>query len=187
MSRSDSELLERSAGGDRVAFETFVTRYQAPVFRYLLSTTDSDSAEDALQETFIAAWRNASSFRGCDSARAWVFTIARHALSRLHRRRAGEPNRFEQFDDLDVLGCAAGWGLAPVEDFSTRIEDRDLLERALRSLAPEDREVLVLRELEGLSGEETAALLDVSVSAMKSRLHRARLRLAANLREVLDA
>ena len=187
MSRSDSELLRRSAGGDRVAFETFVTRYQAPVYRYLLATTDSDSAEDALQETFIAIWRSASSFRGHDSARAWVFTIARHSLSRMHRRRVGEPSRFETLDDLDSLGHAAGWGLEQIEDFSTRLEDRDVLERAFRALAPDDREVLVLRELEGLSGEEMAALLAVSLSALKSRLHRARLRLAANLREVFDA
>ena len=85
---------------------------------------------------------------------------------------------------LDELGLQAGWGCPPWTDsFIESLERRDTLEKALARLAPDEREILVLRELEGLSGEETAAVLELSLPAMKSRLHRARLRLATVLVE----
>ena len=83
---------------------------------------------------------------------------------------------------LPELGEAAGWGSESPEAEVLRAERRARLARALDALAPEDREVLVLRDLEELTGEETAAALGLSLAAMKSRLHRARLRLAAQLR-----
>jgi RNA polymerase sigma-70 factor (ECF subfamily) len=93
----------------------------------------------------------------------------------------GEPASFEP---LETLGVQAGWG-----DDGAALESlarRDLLRRALRRLRPDDREILVLRELEGLPGAEVAEMLELTLAAMKSRLHRARLRLAAALREVDD-
>lgn len=145
------------------------------------SATTGADAEDALQEAFLAAWRAAGSFAGTGSARAWVLTIARNALHRRYRRRAGEP---ADVIPLDRLGEKAGWGAIDSPDaLVERLEDRALLERALARLSEADREVLVLRDLEEFGGEETARLLGVTVAAVKSRLHRARLRLAAHLRE----
>jgi RNA polymerase sigma-70 factor (ECF subfamily) len=142
-------------------------------------------AEDALQEAFIAAWRSAADFTGTDSARGWILTIARNALHRRYRRRVGEP---ETFEPLDGLGAAAGWGAEePPDVLLERLEDRERLRRALDALPAPDREVLILRDLEELSGEETARMLGLSLQAMKSRLHRARLRLAARVREDIDA
>lgn len=142
-------------------------------------------AEDALQEAFIAAWRSAAGFAGTDSARGWILTIARNALHRRYRRRAGEP---EGFDSLDALGAAAGWGVEePPDVLLERLEDQERLRRALDALPAPDREVLILRDLEELSGEQTAELLGLTQQAMKSRLHRARLRLAARVREETDA
>lgn len=148
--------------------------------RLLLATAASRAdAEDALQEAFISAWRSARTFAGTGSARAWILTIARNALHRHYRRRVGEPAGHVP---LDQLGADAGWGtVASPDELLERIEDRDLLARALAALPDPDREVLILRDLEGLSGEETATALQISVQAMKSRLHRARLRLAARL------
>ena len=179
----DPSLLRAAAAGDCDAFETFVGRHQASVYRLARAmTADADEAEDVLQETFLAAWKSAGSFRGSGSARAWILTIARNAVRRSRRRRAGEPAHFEPVDEL---GLRAGWGgEEPLLDTLAR---RDLLRRALDSLSPEDREVLVLRELEGLGGEEVAGMLGLSLAAMKSRLHRARLRLVAALKEVADA
>jgi RNA polymerase sigma-70 factor (ECF subfamily) len=137
-------------------------------------------AEDVLQETFIAAYQAADRFRGEGSVRGWLFSIARNALRQSKRKKTDEP---VSPDSLESLGLAAGWGAAPTAGFETRLAERDALERAIGSLAEEERDVLLLRDVEGLTGEEAAQALGVSLAAMKGRLHRARLRLAALLRE----
>ncbi len=182
MIESDADLLARTAAGDRQAFTTFVGRHQAAAFRYLRNLTRHDAdAEDVLQETFLAVWRSAGSFAGTDSARGWLLTIARHAASRLRRRRVGEPDRFES---IETIGLEAGWGEIPSPDVELdRMSQRELIERALAALPDAERETVVLRDLESLPGEQVAELTGVSVAAMKSRLHRGRLRLAALLKE----
>jgi RNA polymerase sigma-70 factor (ECF subfamily) len=153
-------------------------RHADAVHRLLLSLGAApDDAEDALQDCFVSAWRSAGTFQGGDSARGWLFTIARNALRRQHRRRAGEPTTL---DSLESLGAAAGWGSE--SDFSHRLEVEEELEWALGHIPEEERQVVVLRDLEGLSGEETAEVLELSLAAMKSRLHRGRLRLMGVVR-----
>jgi RNA polymerase sigma-70 factor (ECF subfamily) len=142
--------------------------------------TGSDAdCEDVLQETFVAAFRGCGGYRGEGSARSWLFGIARNLSKKIYRKRVGEP---EEIVPLEELGLQAGWGRPPWTDsFAESLERRDTLEKALGRLTPEEREILILRELEGFSGEEAAAVLELSLPAMKSRLHRARLRLAALL------
>lgn len=184
----DATLLAKAARGDRAAFGAVVERHQGAVWRLLKAAGAREAdAEDALQETFLAVWNGAGGYRGGPSARGWVLTIARNALRRLHRTRVGEP---AELASLDELGAAAGWGRTPWAgdpDPGASLEDRDLLAWALGRLSPEDREVLVLRELEGMSGSETAAALEITEAAMKSRLHRARLRFMAAVRSQVDA
>ena len=159
-------------------------RHYDACLRYVESLASSrQDAEDALQEAFIAVWRSAGGFRGDESARAWLFTIARNALRRARRLRVGEPAAFEAIEDL---GASAGWGTGPDGPSLDRLADRQLLERSLRGLSSEDREILLLRDVEGFSGGEVARLLDLTLSAMKSRLHRARLRLVAAAKEAID-
>jgi RNA polymerase sigma-70 factor, ECF subfamily len=175
----DAELLGRSAGGDRAAFEAFVERHEAAVLRFARALTpDADRAEDALQECFIAAWRGAAGYGGGPSARGWLLAIARNAVRRQFRRHAGEPRHHLS---LDELAEEAGFGRDGDDGEIDRLEARELVERGFAALSPEDREVLVLRELEGFSGEETAALLGLTLAAVKSRLHRARLRFVGTL------
>lgn len=177
----DLDLLRRAAAGDRAAFDEFVERHQAAVYRFTRSLAgERPDAEDALQETFLAAWRGAATFRGEASVRTWLLTIARHAVSRQRRRRVDEPQRHEPLSDL---GVAAGWGSETPEASAIRRETRQRLQDALQRLLPGDREVLLLRDVEGLPGDETATVLGVTLPAMKTRLHRARLRLAAVMRE----
>jgi RNA polymerase sigma-70 factor (ECF subfamily) len=178
----DAELLERAAAGDREAFSAFVRAHQDSVFRFLRARTESlADCEDALQETFLAAFRGCGSYRGEASPRAWLLGIARNVSARLYRKRAGEP---DESVSLEELGLRAGWGAPdPSPDFLEILERRRFLERALDRLPASEKEVIVLRDLEGFSGDETASLLDLSLPAMKSRLHRGRLRLAALLRE----
>lgn len=183
-SRTDTELLTASAAGDTAAFDEFVRRHRASVFRCAkaLARHDAD-AEDVLQQTFLQAWRSAGS-AAVQEPRAWLHTIARHALLRLRR----VPSR-QTADDvsLEVLGADAGFAsaMATPERLAAATEEQGLLHRTLAALPAADREVLVLRELEQMSGEQTAQLLGLSVEAMKSRLHRARLRLVAELRRHL--
>jgi RNA polymerase sigma-70 factor (ECF subfamily) len=180
-------LLRQAGAGDHAAFERLVLRHEASVHRFVRTLTgDPSAAEDALQETFLAAWRGAAAFRGDASVRSWLFAIARHAVQRQFRRRAGAPPP-EDVTPLDELGLQAGWGASDPEADAIRRQRRDLVARALESLDAEDRRVLVLRDLEQLPGGEAAEVLGLTLPALKSRLHRARLRFAARLRqEVID-
>lgn len=179
---ADPELLERAAAGERRAFERFVKEHEAAVYRYVRTRTgDPEVAEDALQETFIAAWRSAHTFRGGGSARSWLLTIARNAVRRQYRRPAGAPERFEP---LDAVAVRAGWGRDAGEAWTDRIAAAQLLERGFDALSADDREVLVLRDLEGFGNEEVADMLGLTVGAVKSRVHRARLRFMESVRGI---
>jgi RNA polymerase sigma-70 factor (ECF subfamily) len=178
---SDHDLVALAVSGDRGAFAALVGRHQARVFRLARALTDDHhEAEDVLQQTFLSAWQALGGFRGEASVRTWLLTIAKNAAWQARAKRAREP-----IDDvpIDDLGLLAGWGQADPETIASRAQERALLEAAFARLAPEERQVLVLRDLEGVSGEETAAAIGTSLAAMKSRLHRARLRLAAELRK----
>ena len=181
---SDAELLRAAASKDRTAFETFVSRHQASLFRFCQTLTrDRDAAEDALQETLLTAWRKAGTFRGDGSARSWLFTIARRKIYRAHANRLGA--EAVETTDLETLAGRAGWGAEasqPTQGMEG-MEEHILLEELFDKLPPGDREVLLLRELEGFSAEEAARLMSVGVPAFKSRLHRARLRALSALRE----
>jgi RNA polymerase sigma-70 factor (ECF subfamily) len=181
---ADDELLSRSARGDSSAFEQFLTRHERWLTRFAGAMAGGD-VEDVVQDAFVAAWRGAAGFRGGD-ARAWLAVIARNAAHARFRRRAGEPPVHETLDSSEDLARAAGWGVDGPDVEFERLATREAVAAAFERLPVEDREVLMLRDVEGFSGDETAATLGVSLSAMKSRLHRARLRLAASLREAFD-
>ncbi|HSS50282.1 MAG TPA: sigma-70 family RNA polymerase sigma factor [Thermoanaerobaculia bacterium] len=176
---SDATLISRTAAADRAAFERLVRRHQAAVLRFArVLAHDETDAEMALQETFLAAWRAAGRFRYDASARIWLLSMARHAIYRRHRRWADDPSPFVS---LRELGKAAGWGIED-ESFVDRLVDAEALAGALASLSPEDREILILRELEGLSPEDAAGVAGTSEGTARNRLHRARLRLMTKLR-----
>ena len=177
----DASLLAMSASGDPDAFDRFVARHRAAVFRYLRTKTNDADAEDALQHTFVQAWRNAATIVVADTARPWLFTVALNAVAR-QQRHAHATNLTD--DDLGHLGELAGFAAddATPERFAEVAEERGVVQAALASLPEQDREILTLRDLEQLPGERVAELLSLTLAAMKSRLHRARLRLVAELR-----
>jgi len=179
--QDDLTLLLRTAAGERRAFDALVTRHQGAVMAVTRALTrDEAAAEDAFQDALLAAYRNATKFRGESSVKTWIISIARNAALRQGRRQVGEPARF---DDLGALGALAGWGdpEQTPEAAAARAEERDRVWRALATLPEPDREVLALRDLAGLDGPEAAAALGLTVAAMKTRLHRSRLRLMAAL------
>jgi len=178
---TDAELARRASSGDRAAFSALVATHRGAVFGFARRLTrDADLAADVMQETFLTALQKLAGWRGEGSLRGWLLSIARSQVLLARRRRAGEPAVFEPVESLPELGLEAGWG-APLDPLALaeRVEAQSGLERALAALPDEAREVLLLRDVEGLSGDETAAALGLSVAAMKSRLHRARLQLVA--------
>lgn len=182
---SDRDVLDQIGRGDRSAFDILLKRHAAAVLRLARSVTGRrETAEDVLQQTFLTAYTQAATFRGEESARAWLLTIARHAAYRMGVKDSRERPADEALVDL---GIQAGWGQDDPETLTLRAQREEALTAALEALDPEDRAIVVLRDLEGLSGTEAAKVLDVSEAAMKSRLHRARLRLAAALRRQGDA
>lgn len=180
----DGALLRAAVAGDQTAFAQFMRAHQAAVHRYLVAFAGHGDVDDALQETFINAWRGAATYHGGASARAWLYAIARHVVHHAVRRRVDEP---EQFESVEQLAEEAGWGCADERAAGSGSDAglaRELLQTALSRLPREEREVLTLRELDGFSGDETAAILQLSLPAMKSRLHRARIHLAAVVRRL---
>jgi RNA polymerase sigma-70 factor (ECF subfamily) len=181
MDPSDEELIRRSAARDRAAFDGLVARHGGALLRFATRSCGSETeAADAMQDGLLAAWRGAGTFRGDASARTWLFQIVLHSCRRRARRRAGEP---EHHAPLEAAADVAGAD-APDARVAAR-QAGAALEQALASLPPAAREVLLLRDVEGLSGAETAAALSVDLAAMKSRLHRARLELKARVEKIL--
>ncbi len=177
---SDRELITRTAEGDRRAFEALVERHAAAVLRVAKAVTgDPALAEDALQQAFLAVYQHASDCRADSSVRAWVLTIARNAAYRIGRKASREQPVEEP---LMRLGIEAGWGSEDPEAIALAAERAEQLRDGLSSLSSQDQEVLVLRDMQGLQASEAAAVLGIGERALKSRLHRARLRLAAALR-----
>lgn len=180
-SSSDEALMEAIAAGDGAALRVLVVRHGPALARFARSIVGEAAAADALQESFASVFTGAKSFRCDGSVRAWLFTIVRRACFKLKRRPSPEP---VEEDTMDALGCAAGWGEDDdPESLAEQKELRMALRRALEVLDPADREVLLLRDVEGLSGEAAAEVLGIGLVAMKSRLHRARLRLLAALKQ----
>jgi RNA polymerase sigma-70 factor, ECF subfamily len=130
-----------------------VTGHQGAVFRCARTVTRTrEDAEDVLQETFLAAYKAAVGFRGEASGRTWLLIIARNAVFRIGRRTTAT----SQIEDSELwdLGVRAGWGQDDPESLAVKAQRRDPLQAALYSLEPSSREIIVLRDLEGLSGEE---------------------------------
>lgn len=149
--------------------------------RYLLR--DEQSAQDAVQESFLRALRHFSGYRG-ENARAWLLTIVRHccATARTRRRREGA---FVEFDERQHSEHVES---STPELHLVRSDASDTFHRALDSLSPHDREVLILREVEDLSYEEIAMAIGAPIGTVMSRLSRARKRMQALvLRESRDA
>ncbi|MDP2269957.1 MAG: RNA polymerase sigma factor [Archangium sp.] len=178
------EVKAGAAGENPAAPEAVVRAHRPAVLRLLTRLThDASLAEDLTQETFVTALQHADSWRGEGTLRGWLMSIAR---SRWLMSKRAPAARHQPVDEvsLETLGLQAGWGspLDP-EVLTAQLEQRERLEQALAALDDEAREVLTLRELEELSGEETAQALGLSLAAMKSRLHRARLALVAQVKK----
>src|SRR5262250_2164823 len=179
------QLVQAAKKGDDSAFEELVRRYDRNVFRIAQHITQNrEDAEDVVQDAFLKAYSNLEQFQGQSQFYTWLVRIAvNEALMKLRRRR---PERMVSLDEEvkteeDSLPReVADWSPNP-EQLYNQSELRDILSRTIQGLPPTFRTVFVLRDVEGLSTEETAEALDLSVPAVKSRLLRARLQLRERL------
>jgi RNA polymerase sigma-70 factor (ECF subfamily) len=181
----EMQLVRRAKRGDDQAFEELVRRYDRNVFRIAQHITQNrEDAEDVVQDAFLKAYQNLGQFQGQSKFYTWLVRIAvNEALMRLRRRR---PERMVSIDE-DVKTEEdsmpreiADWSPNPEQQY-TQAELKDILGKTIQGLPPSFRTVFVLRDVEGLSTEETAAALELSVPAVKSRLLRARLQLRERL------
>ena len=188
--QDDRELLGRAQAGDMSAFEALVGRHEEKVYGLALRMTRSEAdAAEIAQDTFLSAYQHLSEFRGEAAFGSWVHRIAaNNALMRLRRQKVVDIVS----DELAGPEFTERGSLAevPESDWSKRADDKiieDELGRAIQAATdalPEGyREVFLLKDVEGLSYEEISEMVGISIPAVKSRLHRARLA----LREAIDA
>jgi RNA polymerase sigma-70 factor, ECF subfamily len=165
---TDGDLVSRALSGQLDAFEELVRRHRLATYRVALRMLgDESDAEDATQDAFVQAWRNLGGFRADAAFSTWMYrVVTNRCLNMLRARR-----RTEQLPDDREAPASRPDRIAEAR---WQVED---LKLAILRLTPEQRAPLVLRELQGCSYEEIAEALDLSISAVKSRLHRARLEL----------
>jgi RNA polymerase sigma-70 factor, ECF subfamily len=174
----ERRLLAAARSGDSRALGRLLELLSGPVYRFGRGFCgDPHDAEDVAQITLAALARSLREFRGDASLTTWAYTVARNACTRHRRRAAHAPARFESIgpggpDRPGALDVAD-----PSEDPHRALERAELrgaIERAIAALPPSQREVLVLRDVEGLSAKEVGERLGLGERAVKSRLHRAR-------------
>ena len=170
---TETVLLSAAQRGDPAALEALLAAHRDVVFRYgLRYCRTTEDAEDALQETLWAAARSIRKFRRTAAVTTWLFAIVRNTCHRFLRQHRGEQ------DLADVLPTLADPHNL-VEDQVAAQQIEAILAAAISKLDADHREVILLRDVEGFTAPEAAVRLSISVRALKSRLHRARVELRA--------
>ena len=187
MEAADNDLLNDLQRGDDHAIEELLQRYQSKIYRYgMKMCRNPEDAKDVLQDTLLTMARSLRSFRGASSLSTWLYTIARSFCIKKLRKSKFAPAEELSLSgvDSDHSGPASPPSEQPDHIFSTK-ELGTYLNKAVQSLEPMYRDVLLLRDVEGLSAPEVAEVLGLRVDAVKSRLHRARLAVREQMEPLL--
>jgi RNA polymerase sigma-70 factor (ECF subfamily) len=178
--RTDAELVTITNAGDNRGFDELVRRYRDRVYRLCTKILrQEDDAAEALQDAFLSAYRGLPRFKSESTFSTWLYRIATNAsLMKLRRRRPGHVS-YEQSQsptpDAEPLALP-DWSAQPLDELLDS-ETREVLGREVETLPASEREVFVLRDMMEQSNSDVAQELGLSVAAVKSRLHRARLHL----------
>ena len=181
---SESDLVHAAKQGDTIAFEELVRRYTHRVFRIAQHIThSSEVAQEVVQEVFLRVFRHIENFEERAKFSTWLTRVTVNTALTMHRpTRHADASLDENWQDEDVSGSelVPDWRPNP-EQLYSRSELRTILEQALEQLPERYSTVFVLRDIEGLSIEETASALGLTPPAVKTRLLRARLQLRERL------
>ncbi len=175
----DAELVKLAQAGETRAFDELVRRYQDKAFRlcFKILRHEEDAAE-AVQDAFLSSFRGLKNFKAESTFSTWLYRIATNAaLMKYRRRRAGHVS-YEQSqggEDSEPMAIA-DWSSQPLDELLDA-ETREILSREVEKLPTNEREVFVLRDIMEQSNEHVARELGLTVAAVKSRLHRARVHL----------
>ncbi len=186
---TQSGIVERLKAGDETALETIFKLHASKLYNVALRILGgaASDAEEVVQDVFLTAFRKASMFRGNSQFSTWLYRLTVNAaLGRIRSTKKHQEVNYDEF--LPKFQKDGHHAVRPVVDWSDSLDEKFakhelqlLLSQALDQLKPVDRSIVVLSDLEGMSDKEIAATLDLTVSAVKTRLHRARLFLRGKL------
>jgi len=185
----DAAIVERVKAGDHDAFTELVRRYEGKAYQLALRLTGNKmDAMDVLQDVFLSVYQKIHTFRGDAAFSSWLYRITANAsFAKLNKRKRSASVSID--DVLPIIESSetdyhTEWSQKPDRALFNK-EARDALEKAINDLPDDFRTVVVLRDVENMSSQEVADLLQLSVPAVKSRLHRARLSLRKQLGEYI--
>lgn len=184
--KSDRELVEEVRAGNDVSFEELISRYSAKVHSLASRLTrNPEDAEEVLQDVFVTVHRKLAGFEGKSSFSSWLYRVTMNAaFMKLRKRRQDHTVALEDIlQQTHVVPALKSPESAYVDSQSIRNELLEALEAAIRKLPDEYRPVFILRDVDGLTSREVGKLLDLSVPAVKSRLHRSRLMVRRRLQK----
>lgn len=174
--KDQEKIIARARRGDADAFEQLVVAYRDQVFRLALRMCGSEAdADEVAQEAFLSAWKALPNFRGESQFSTWLYQLTTHAAIDLMRREKRQIA-------ADITEVSAADPAPSPQQQAEQSEQREIVRDAILQLAPEQREVVVLRFMEELSYEEIGAVLKLPSGTVKSRLNRAK----AQLKEILS-
>jgi RNA polymerase sigma-70 factor, ECF subfamily len=171
----ETELIEKAKLGDKNSLAELVKKYESTVYNFSFKICrDKNRAENTMQETFLSMVKNIKQFKGDSKLSTWLYTVVSNHCLMLARTES--KHSYTSFEDEDAAideKKFTDWSVAP-DKVAEDKELKKLLDDSIAKLHPDYRVVFLLRDVEGLSTEETAKICNLSVPAVKSRLHRAR-------------
>ena len=180
--QGETALARALLAGQADAFERFVDHFRSKIFRYSwLMCGNPEDAEEVAQETLFKIFENFDQLREPERVRSWIFRIAKNACLMQRRKSVFAPAHELSLEELPPSAEVAGLGLTPDNEL-LRTELRAVIDRVIAELPPIYRAVVLLRDMEELTTEETAQILDLGTDVVKTRLHRGR----AAMRQKLD-
>jgi RNA polymerase sigma-70 factor (ECF subfamily) len=187
--KTDRQLITEIKKHDESCFEELINRYSTKIFNLAMRITrNQEDAEDVLQEVCTTVFTKISSFEGKSQFSSWLYRVATN--SSFMKIRSRKRRRTVSIEDIEPSG-QQNWGsnraeLTDIDTMSTRHELREAIERAVDELPREYKAIFVLRDIDGLSNQSVSEVLELSVPAVKSRLHRSRLLMREKLQPHYD-
>jgi len=184
---SDAELVDAAQGGDRAAFDRLVERHQDRTYGLVLRILgDRERALDTTQDVFVKAYTALNSFRGEAAFSTWIYRIAlNQARSELRQKKSQGPKVFHLYarrDEEDTRAEEVPDRTYEPTRMIGRQETAEMIQSVLRTLDPEDRELIVLRDVQGLGYDQISRIVERPLGTVKSTLHRARLKFVERYR-----